>query len=106
MKVQVNFGDVDTSPAIESHVHQEVERTLKRFGERITRVEVHLRDDKSKKAGSDDQRCMMEARPAGRDPIAVESTDRDLYTAIKHAAEKLERALAHRLEKDKQKDRA
>ncbi len=102
MKTQINFGDVHKSSALEDQVNRELDRNLKRFGERLTRVEVHLHDDKSKKAGDSDQRCLIEARPAGRDPIAVESSDKDMYTAIKHAAEKLERALDRRFEKEKE----
>lgn len=43
-----------------------------RFSHQITQVEVHLSDENSnKKGGSDDMRCMMEARLQGRQPIAV-----------------------------------
>jgi len=104
MKTQVNYGDVKKTSALEDHVNQEVERRLKRFNDRLTRVEVHLHDDKSKKVGDSDQRCLMEARPAGRDPIVAEAQHNDIYLAIKHAAEKLERALGRRLEKDKEKE--
>ncbi len=98
MQVQINFSDVSKSDALVDRVHQELDRKLKRFGERITRVEVHLHDDNSHRGGVD-KRCTLEARPAGGQPVAVESESGDLYTAIKEAAEKLERALARRLER-------
>lgn len=98
MQVQINFSDVSKSDALVDRVHQELDRKLKRFGERITRVEVHLHDDNSHRGGVD-KRCTLEARPAGGQPVAVESASGDLYTAIKEAAEKLERALARRLER-------
>ncbi len=39
----------------------------------------------------------MEARPAGREPVAVEAQDADLYRAVRAAEAKLEKALAQRL---------
>jgi ribosomal subunit interface protein len=99
MHVQINFSDVAKSDALVDRVHKELDRKLKRFGERITRVEVHLRDDSGHHRGGVDKRCTLEARPAGGQPVAVESESDDLYTAIKEAAEKLERALARRLER-------
>ena len=98
MKIQINFGDVPRSDAVTEHVENVVNRELKRFGERITRVEVHLRDDNAKKSGPNDKRCVIEARPAGKDPVKTEAKDDDLYRAVKRAAEKLRRALQKRLE--------
>lgn len=98
MKIQINFGDVQRSDAIREHVEEVVNRELKRFAERVTRVEVHLHDDNAKKHGPDDKRCVMEARPAGKDPVKTEAKHEDLYRAIKRTGEKLKRALEKRLE--------
>lgn len=38
----------------------------------------------------------MEARPAGHDPVAVEVQHEDLYTAVREAEGKLEKALQNR----------
>jgi hypothetical protein len=43
-----------------------VTHALRRFASQITRVEVHVADVNAGKQGSADKRCMMEARPAGR----------------------------------------
>lgn len=93
MLVQVNTdGSVDHG-AIASQAEATVEAALSRFGERITRVEVHLSDSNSHKAGADDKRCMMEARIAGRAPVAVSHNAPAFGPAISGAAEKLRRAL-------------
>lgn len=99
MKIQINFGDVQRSDALVEHVEQEIAHTLKHLTERITRIEVHLRDENAQKSGPRDKRCSMEARPAGLDPMIVDATDGDIYTAVKKAAQKLERALKHRFDK-------
>jgi hypothetical protein len=67
----------------------EVRDALGRFAGRITRVEVHLNDVNSGKAGTADKRCMMEARVAGRQPASVTHHAPSVELAIKGAAEKL-----------------
>jgi ribosome-associated translation inhibitor RaiA len=74
-----------------------VEDSLGRFGERITRVEVHLNDVNGDKLGDRDKRCMMEARLGGLKPIAVSHQAGTLQEAMDAAAEKLERAIERTL---------
>lgn len=99
MQVQINYGDVEVSPALTDHVQDRVDHAMRHFNSKITRVEVHLRDDKQKRRGEADARCVMEARPAGLDPITVTQKDEDIYTAVTRAAEKLARAVQHRLDR-------
>ena len=98
MLIQVNFGDVQSSEAIEARVREEVSSALEHQASRVTRVEVHLRDLNGQKAGID-KRCTMEARLAGFQPLAVEEDREDLYDAIHAAAKKLHRAVKHKLER-------
>ncbi len=64
------------------------------FGERITRVEVHLSDENSsQKTHGDAMRCRMEARPAAREPVTVTADGATLDQAVSGAAKKLERLL-------------
>lgn len=94
MLVQINFGDVQHSAAIESWAEERVRKQLGYLTERLTRVEVHLRDDSSAaKSSHDDKRCVMEARIAGRRPLAVEHFGADLYKVIDETAAKLSRAV-------------
>ena len=72
-----------------------VENALRRFSAHITRVEVHLGDENASKRGSDDKRCMMEARLEGQPPVAVTHHGATIVQAIDGAAEKL----VHRLER-------
>lgn len=78
---------------LSAYVDAEVADALDRFGERITRVEVHLGDENSGKSGADDKRCTMEARLAGRAPLAVTAQAASYELAIAGATEKLARAL-------------
>ena len=99
MQIQINYGSVPNSDTVEERLRERIERDLGRFGERLTRIEAHLGDVNSDKAGSNDKRCMLEARPRGLDPIAVEERANDLYVAIAQAAKKLERVLTRTFEK-------
>jgi len=66
---------------------------LQKFGTRITRIEVHYSDENSHKGGGDDIRCVLEARPAGYQPVAVSHNAPEVELALDGAAEKLERLL-------------
>lgn len=101
MQIQFNYANLPQSDALETHVEDSLTNALKRFADRLTRIEIHLSDENSpSKHGPADKRCLMEARPAGLKPISVEDRTDDIYASVKGAAKKLERALAHRLEKD------
>ncbi len=99
MKVQVNFGDIDGSQSLAEHVTASVEDGLSRFTDRITRVEVHLRDDKQGRRGPDDHRCVMEARLAGEQPIAVDAKGGDIYESVSECVQKLVNAVTRLAER-------
>lgn len=64
-----------------------------RFGEYITRIEVHLSDENADKPGENDKKCIIEARLAGRNPIAVTGNGDTHETSTRAAIEKLVAAL-------------
>ena len=94
MQVQVNTDNtVAGSEALTRHVEGVVESNLGRFGDRITRVEVHLNDVNGDKPGDNDNRCQMEARLAGLQPISVSHQAATREQALDGAAKKLQRSL-------------
>lgn len=60
-----------------------------KYQDRITRIQVHLTDVNKDKGGSHDKRCVIEARPAGLDPIAVNHNASTVELAIDGAAARL-----------------
>ncbi|MEC9372207.1 MAG: HPF/RaiA family ribosome-associated protein [Planctomycetota bacterium] len=101
MQIQINFGNIPASAALEQQINERLDSEIGRFRERLTRVEVHVSDVNSHaRSGPDDKRCLMEARPAGLDPVSAEAHHEDLYTAIREAARKLLRVLEHRFKTD------
>ena len=75
------------------HVQTLLQGKLSRFRENITRVEAHLSGESSQKVRADSKKCVLEARPAGMQPLVVTHSAETLDHAINGAAEKLERLL-------------
>ncbi|MCQ4262057.1 ribosomal subunit interface protein [Stutzerimonas stutzeri] len=100
MQVLVNSNhSISVTSEFEERVKATVETELERFDDHLTRVEVHLNDENSNKSGPQDKRCQMEARVKGHDPISTTHKAETLDLAINGAAEKLNHALGHALDK-------
>jgi ribosome-associated translation inhibitor RaiA len=99
MQVQTNTdSNIDGHEDLVREVEAVVQSALgHRFGNQITRVEVHLSDENSHKSGDADKRCMMEARLAGRSPVTVSHQAAVLVQAIDGAGEKLKKLLDRNL---------
>lgn len=94
MNIHVNHDHtIAGSAGLKAHVESVVESSLGHFQQRITRVEVHLTDENGGKSGTDDKRCVMEARVEGRHPNAVTHHAGTIDDAIDGAAEKLKRSI-------------
>lgn len=94
MQIQLNSdSSIDARQVVVADIEDMVKDVLARFRERITRVVVHVSDINSLRGGENDKRCMMEARLAGRQPIAVTHQAPTIALAAAGAAEKLKRAL-------------
>ncbi len=94
MQIQVRTdNNIEGSVQLISGIEAELLESLGRFGNQITRVEVHLRDVNGAKSAVDDKSCLLEARLAGRQPTVVSHEAVSLRQAIDGATHKLERAL-------------
>jgi ribosome-associated translation inhibitor RaiA len=95
MLIQVNTDDnVNNSDTLTEWVEATVRDVLDRFADQLTRVEVHLSDENSdKKAGRSDMRCLLEARLAGLQPVAVTDEAETVEQAVEGAVRKMRRSL-------------
>ncbi len=90
MQIQVNTDDnIRGDESLAAFVESELGKVLDRYSRRITRVEVHLGDENAAKHGANDKRCLIEVRPAGRDPIAVTEHAETVRVALTGAIRKL-----------------
>jgi hypothetical protein len=101
MQIQVNSDHTVATPkGFNEYVRKVIEQTLHHCQSQITRIEVHFRDENGEKNSANDKRCVMEARLAGRKPIAITDYADTLDEVISGAAEKLKHALESILEKE------
>jgi len=89
---------IKSDAAANERLEQKVRRKLKRFEQRLSRVEVHVADVNGPKGGGD-KRVSIEARPAGHEPVAVHAEAKRVDNAVLQAADKAARALDHSLGK-------
>jgi ribosome-associated translation inhibitor RaiA len=86
MQVQLNTDkNIHGDESLAAWVEGELKDKLRRFGDHLTRVEVHLSDVNASRSSGQDKRCKLEARVAGRQPVAV-SHDADKTAAAVHGA--------------------
>ncbi|MGN3975299.1 HPF/RaiA family ribosome-associated protein [Tsuneonella sp. SYSU-LHT278] len=72
MQVQFNSdSSVMGTQNVASRIEEAVRAKLARFEDRLTRIEVHVRDENGAKGGADDKACTIEARPRGGRAIGV-----------------------------------
>lgn len=95
MIIQVNTDNsIEGRRELAQQIETTVRNSLERLGGQITRVEVHLSDDNSdKKSGTKDKRCLLEARLAGLQPIAVSHQAATMEQAVDGAVDKLVRSI-------------
>jgi ribosomal subunit interface protein len=94
MQININTDKtIERTQGLDDHVQSVVTAAVQRFADHITRVEVHLSDDNSQKSADGGNRCLLEARVTGYQPIAVSEHSATLHQAISGAADKLKRAI-------------
>jgi hypothetical protein len=74
------------------HFESELAARLSRFSDHITRLEAHFSEESAAGDGLD-RRCVLEARPAGRRPVAVSHHAGSVGEACRGATHKLESVL-------------
>ena len=100
MQVQVNTDhNVDGREELVRWVEAELTTGLARFEDRLTRVEVHLSDESAGRDSRADKRCMIEARAAGRPPVAVTNHAETFDDAIAGAVGKMDTLLSTTFER-------
>ncbi|TIX49749.1 HPF/RaiA family ribosome-associated protein [Alteraurantiacibacter aquimixticola] len=96
MQVQFNSdSSVMGTENVAERIEAAVREKLSRFEERLTRIEVHVRDENAHKGGNDDKACTIEARPRSGRAIGVT----EHAATVDLAARKAANTLAQRLER-------
>ncbi len=94
MIIQINTDkNIEGSERFSDYFSSVIDDELRRFDDKITRIEVHLSDENGNKEGTADKRCLIEARLEGRQPIAVSNTANTHEQAVDGAIDKLKVSL-------------
>lgn len=105
MRVYIQTQGFDLTPAIETHVQQQVSRNLGSMEEQIIAVDVFLGDVNGPKGG-DDKKALFSIQLASRLGIRLETLHGDLYTAVSRAARRAKQTVKRTVRKQKQIRRA
>jgi ribosome-associated translation inhibitor RaiA len=106
MLIQFNTDEsVDGHEALGRHAEDVTRKSLERFSDHVTRIEIHVSDVNGEKVAGPDKRCLMEARVAGRRPVSVREQAETLHLAVERAATKMSRRLDSTLGKQSDKRR-
>ena len=94
MLIEVNTDKhIEGSARMTAYFSDTLHEALDRFQDQITRVQVHLSDENAEKQGSDDKRCLLEARLKGLKPIVVTHHAENIDMAVSGAIDKLVKSL-------------
>ncbi len=94
MQIQFNTDkNVDGNEGLIASSRNIVTEELSRYSQQITRVEVHFSDEDGNKDGQNDKRCLVEARLAGMNPVAVTNQANTHEKALFGAIDKLKNSL-------------
>ena len=94
MQIQVNTdNNIEGSARMSAYFTEILQEALDRFSDQVMRVEVHLSDENAGKEGSDDKRCLLEARLKGLKPVVVSHYAENLDLAVSGAIDKLVKSL-------------
>ena len=90
MHIQINTDhNLDGQESFAEPIRASLAHALRHVATKITRLEVHLSDENGAKTGQRDQRCMLEARLQGRQPVACTAHAATVTQAVQAAADKL-----------------
>ena len=91
MKIQVNTDRTITGDeSLEERASEILSRILNRFSEQITRIELHLNEEKSSEHGDlMEVHCLLEVRMAGQQPVVVNDKAPAIDQAVTGAARKM-----------------
>jgi hypothetical protein len=92
VQIQVNTDHkIHGGEKLAAYVTTELASSLSRFDRWLTRVEVHFSEDAAGK--TEDKRCVIEARPAGAQAVAVTHHAGSVDDAYTGAVLKIEKVL-------------
>lgn len=103
MKIQINTDkNIEGHERLEAYFAGELNKSLARFEDKVTRIEVHFGDENGDKFSLNDKKCVIEVRPVKLQPITVTDHADTLEKAFQGALGKIKKSLTTTFEKMKE----
>jgi ribosome-associated translation inhibitor RaiA len=103
MKIQINTDkNLEGNERQETYFSSELEKSLSRFDDKITRIEVYFADENGDKTGTNDKKCVIEARPVKMQPLVVTDHADSTEKAFQGALDKMKKILSTSFEIQKE----
>lgn len=100
MEIRLTARNVELSDDLREHIERRIYFALSRFGHRIRKVDVKVEDINGPRGGMD-KRCSVIVRIAPGRRVAIEDSDSDILVAVDRAADRLGRAVAREIDRQK-----
>ncbi len=101
MRIEIQTRGFELTDGLREHTERRLQFALNWASHDVRKVVVRLSDINGPRGGND-KRCRIQI-PLSRTPdIVIEDTESDLYVAIDRAADRAERSLARRLERQRE----
>lgn len=105
MDVQVHASGLVEADGVQAgEVERAVRTGLGHVVDRLTQVTVRLGDESGSRRGGGDVRCVVEASPAGHQPVAVTEHAQSVTAAVAGAVTKLRHLLDHEFGRARDRD--
>lgn len=96
MHLEIRAGNVELADAMLLHLERRLRFALGRFGDRIRKVTVRLKDLDGPKGGTDQQcRISLDLIPKGK--LILNEQSADVIVAMDRAADRVGQAMARRI---------
>ena len=100
MHISIQANGFALTDALRAHVERRMASALGWTGARLRKLAVSLSDINGPRGGRD-KRCKVQVRLAGGADVVIEDTETDLYAAIDRAANRVDRAVLRRMERQR-----
>ena len=100
MQISIQANGFSLTEGLRAHVERRMRAALGWSGGHLRRLAVSLSDINGPRGGRD-KRCKVQVRLAGGAEVVIEDTETDLYAAIDRAAERADRAVVRRMERQR-----
>lgn len=101
MNIHIQARDFALTNPLREYIERRLRFALGWADERLRHVSVRLSDENGPRGGKD-KRCRLQVTFCGAPSVVIADTEADLYVAIDRVADRASRAVARRLERQRE----